>query len=72
MKHTLTARTLPGAVHKFSSDEAKHPAISAQQGLKVKHMLEAFMSDIVKEYICYRDASLILKRCLLKRAHPTD
>lgn len=68
----LTACTLPGAVHKFSSDEAKHTAISAQQGLKVKHMLKAFMSDIVKECICYKDASLSLKRCLLKRAHPTD
>lgn len=39
-------------MHAFSSDEAKHPASSAQQGLRVKHVLEALMSDIVKEFIC--------------------
>lgn len=56
----------------FSSDEAKHPASSAQQGLRVKHMLEGFMSDIVKESVCCTVASLILERCLFNRAHPAD
>lgn len=34
---------------KCSSGEAEHPVISAQQGLKLEHMLEAFMSHIEKE-----------------------
>jgi len=66
----LMAHTLPAPTHQLSSDEAKHPATAAQQGPKVKHMLEAFTSDIGREYICYKDARVILQRCLLRRAHP--
>lgn len=61
-----TARALPGAARKLSSDEAKHPAITTQQGLKVKHLLDAFMHDIEKGYVCQEDASLNLKRRLLR------
>lgn len=68
----LMARALPVPAHKLSSDEAKHPAISAQQGLKVKHMLEPLVSDIGKEYICHKDRSLILKGRLLERTRPAD